>query len=201
MIGGLCQKYGVRLITDEIYEYIVFNGRRHLSIAALPGLFERTVTVSGFSKTFAMTGWRLGYSCGPAGVIQKMALVSDLIYICAPHPLQAGLAGAIPVFGESYYSSLPVMYEAKRKILTRGLAAYGFEMLPLEGTYFCLADYRKRYGNIGSMEAAERLLEEKAIAAVPARSFYSSGHDETWLRFCFAKEDGELERAARLLGA
>ena len=198
-IGNLCSKYGVWVITDEIYEYIVFNGKKHVSIASLSGLFERTVTVSGFSKTFAITGWRLGYATGPSAVIEKMALVSDLLYICAPHPLQAGLAAAIPAYGEDYYRSLPVMYDRKRKVLVRGLEAYGFEILPLDGTYFLLADYSKRFGRIGSMDAAVRLLEEKAIAAVPAISFYSDGHDEHWLRFCFAKEDKELERAAGLL--
>ena len=198
-IASLCSKYGVWVITDEIYEYIVFNGKKHMSIASLSGLFERTVTVSGFSKTFAITGWRLGYATGPSAVIEKMALVSDLLYICAPHPLQAGLAAAIPAYGEDYYRSLPVMYDRKRKILVRGLEAYGFEILPLDGTYFLLADYSKRYGRIGSMDAAVRLLEEKAIAAVPAISFYSDSHDEHWLRFCFAKEDKELERAAGLL--
>jgi aminotransferase len=198
-IGSLCARYGIWVITDEIYEYIVFNGKKHMSIASLPGLFERTVTVSGFSKTFAITGWRLGYATGPSAVIEKMALVSDLLYICAPHPLQAGLAAAIPAYGEDYYRSLPVMYDRKRKILVRGLEAYGFEILPLDGTYFLLADYSKRYGRIGSMDAAVRLLEEKAIAAVPAISFYSDSHDEHWLRFCFAKEDKELERAAGLL--
>lgn len=198
-IGSLCARYGIWVITDEIYEYIVFNGKKHMSIASLSGLFERTVTVSGFSKTFAITGWRLGYATGPSAVIEKMALVSDLLYICAPHPLQAGLAAAIPAYGEDYYRSLPVMYDRKRKILVRGLEAYGFEILPLDGTYFLLADYSKRYGRIGSMDAAVRLLEEKAIAAVPAISFYSDSHDEHWLRFCFAKEDKELERAAGLL--
>jgi aminotransferase len=198
-IGSLCAKYGVWVITDEIYEYIVFNGKKHMSIASLPGLFERTVTVSGFSKTFAITGWRLGYAAGPSAVIEKMALVSDLLYICAPHPLQAGLAAAIQAYGEDYYRNLPVKYDRKRKILGRGLEAYGFEILPLDGTYFLLADYSKRYGRIGSMDAAVRLLEEKAIAAVPADSFYSDSHDEHWLRFCFAKEDEELERAAGLL--
>ncbi|HUU27413.1 MAG TPA: pyridoxal phosphate-dependent aminotransferase [archaeon] len=198
-IGALCSRYGVSIVTDEIYEYIVFAGHEHVSVASLDGLFERTVTVSGFSKTFAMTGWRLGYAAGPAAVIEKMSLISDLLYICAPHPLQAGLAAALPSFGESYYKNLPVMYDSKRRILTRGLEAYGFEVLPLEGTYFLLADYRKCYGGISSLEAAGRLLEEKTIASVPAASFFSGGHDETWLRFCFAKEDGELGRASELL--
>jgi len=198
-IGELAERYDVTIITDEIYEYVVFDGHHHVSIGSLPGLFERTVTISGFSKTFAMTGWRLGYAAAPAGVIEKMALVSDLLYICAPHPLQAGLAEALPALDENYYKGLAVTYDAKRKILTEALEAYGFEVLPAAGTYFLLADYRKRYGQIGSLAAAARLLKEKAIASVPAVSFYSSGYDEAWLRFCFAEKDEELRRAARLL--
>ena len=198
-IGELCRRYKVWVITDEIYEYVTFDGHQHVSIAALPGMFERSVTISGFSKTFAMTGWRLGYACGPAPLIEKMALASDLLYICAPHPLQEGLARALPLFGKDYYSGLGEIYDRKRKLLCGALEAYGFKPLPLEGTYFQLADYSPRYGPLGSLEAMNRLFEEKAIAAVPAASFYNAGYDETWLRFCFAKEDSDLERAAELL--
>jgi len=198
-IGELCRKYDLWVITDEIYEYVTFGGHRHVSIGALEGMFERTVTVSGFSKTFAMTGWRLGYAAGPAAVIEKISLVSDLIYICAPHPFQAGLARAMDELEESYYSGLPLMYESKRAFLAEALEKFGFEPLPLAGTYFLLADYAKRYGRVGSLEAANRLLEETRIASVPAASFYSGGADQSWLRLCFAKEDEDLEKAAELL--
>lgn len=198
-IGDICARYDVWIITDEIYEHVVFGGLKHVSPASLPGLFERTVTISGFSKTFAMTGWRIGYAAGPAEVIKKMSLVGDLVYICAPHPLQAGLAEASPSFGEDYYQGLGVKYAAKLGIIAAALEKYGFRVLPVGGTYFLLADYSPLYGGIGSMEAARRLLEERGIASVPAESFYSGGEDRSWLRFCFAKEDTELRRAAYLL--
>jgi len=198
-IAELCRRHDLWVITDEVYEYVTFGANRHVSIGSLAGMFERTVTVSAFSKTFAITGWRLGYAAGPAGVIEKMALVGDLIYICAPHPLQAGLAAAMEQLEQSYYDSLPQMYDSKRVLLTEALEKFGFEPLPLAGTYFLLADYSKRYGNIGSLEAANRLLEETGIASVPAASFYSGGADRTWLRFCFALRDEELERAGKLL--
>ncbi|MBN2289704.1 MAG: aminotransferase class I/II-fold pyridoxal phosphate-dependent enzyme [Candidatus Glassbacteria bacterium] len=198
-IAGLCRKYDLWVITDEIYEYITFGGHRHLSIGALEGMAGRTVTVSGFSKTLAMTGWRLGYAAGPAAVIGKMALVSDLIYICAPRPLQAGVASALGELDPGYYDSLRRIYGSKRELLSRALEKFGFAPLPLEGTYFLLADYSERYGAVGSLEAANRLLDETGIASVPAASFYSGGADRTWLRFCFAKEDRELERAGQLL--
>ncbi len=199
-IAALCRRYDIMAITDEIYEHIVFDGREHLSLAALPGMQGRTVTISGFSKTLAMTGWRLGYVAGPAEVIEKLTLISDQLYICAPHPLQAGVERALPLLEENYYRELPARYRAKLDILAPALEQAGFEPLPLEGTYFLLAGYEKCYGKLGSMAAAERLLTERLIAAVPAESFFSDGHDQPWLRFCFAKEDCELERAARLLG-
>jgi len=198
-IGALCGRYGVWIITDEIYEHVVFGGRSHVSAASLPGLFGRTVTVSGFSKTFAMTGWRIGYAAGPSAVIEKMSLVSDLVYICAPHPLQAAVGDTLPSFGEDYYQGLGVKYGHKLEIISRALRGFGIEPLPIGGTYFLLADYRPRYGDIPSSEAAERLLTERAVAAVPACGFYSRGEDRPWLRFCFAKEDSELLRAAELL--
>jgi len=198
-VGELCQKYGIWIITDEIYEHITFGGRRHVSIASLPGMFSRTVTVAGFSKTLAMTGWRLGWASGPARVIEKMSLISDLLYICAPHPLQEGVARALPRLDKSYYEGLAGKYEAKRRLLAEALADAGFCVLPLEGTYFLLADYSEVYGNLKSKQAMERLFEEKGVASVPAASFYSAGYDRTWLRFCFALEDSELERAAGLL--
>jgi len=198
-IGALCGRYGVWIITDEIYEHVVFGGRQHVSAASLPGLFERTVTVSGFSKTFAMTGWRVGYATGPEALIEKMSLVSDLVYICAPHPLQAGVAASLPAFGEDYYQGLGVKYARKLEIISSALSRFGIEPLPIGGTYFLLADYRPRWGDIPSDEAAERLLTGHRVAAVPASGFYSSGGDRPWLRFCFAKEDSELERAAALL--
>jgi aminotransferase len=198
-IAELCIKHDLWVITDEIYEYITFGNNRHLSIAALEGMAGRTVTVSGFSKTLAMTGWRLGYAAGPPAVIEKLTLVSDLIYICAPHPLQAGVARALEFLDESYYANLPKIYDSKRSFLTEAIKKFGFEPLPLDGTYFLLADYSKRYGAAGSLEAANRLLEETKIASVPAVSFYSGGEDRTWLRFCFAKADEDLEKAAELL--
>jgi aminotransferase len=198
-LGDLCRKYDIWVVTDEIYEQVVFGEHRHVSLASLPCMFERTVTVSGFSKTFAMTGWRLGYACGPAEVIEKMSLVSDLVYICAPHPLQAGVAEAMAGMDDSYYRGLAALYTAKRAILAEALTGFGFEVFPAQGTYFLLADYSGRYGRVGSFDAAERLLEERAIATVPSASFYSGGEDRTWLRFCFAKEDAELRRAAELL--
>ncbi len=199
-IGRLCAAHDAWVITDEIYEYITFGGHEHVSIASLPGMFERTITISGFSKTLAMTGWRLGWASGPAAVIEKMALISDLLYICAPHPLQEGVSRALGELGDGYFTGLAPLYDAKRARLASALSAKGFKPLPQQGTYFMLADYSDVYGDIGSLSAMERLFEECRIATVPAASFFSGGHDESWLRLCFAVRDENLQRAVELLG-
>ncbi len=199
-ISELCVAHDAWMITDEIYEYITFDGHEHVSPASLPGMFERTVTISGFSKALAMTGWRLGWASGPAEVIEKMALISDLLYICAPHPLQEGVSRALDELGDGYFTALAPMYDAKRGQLADALSAKGFRPLPQQGTYFMLADYRDLYGDIGSLAAMERLFEECRIASVPAASFFSGGHDESWLRLCFAVREENLQRAVELLG-
>ncbi|MBW7995622.1 MAG: aminotransferase class I/II-fold pyridoxal phosphate-dependent enzyme [Candidatus Glassbacteria bacterium] len=199
-IGELCAEYGAWVITDEIYEYITFDGHEHVSMASLPGMFERTVTVSGFSKTLAMTGWRLGWASGPAEVIGKMALISDLLYICAPHPLQEGVSRALEALGKDYFSALAT-YDTKRRLLSGALEKAGFRPLPLQGTYFMLAGYGGIYGDISSTEAMERLFTEHKIASVPAASFFSGGHDQSWLRLCFAVREENLNRAVELLGS
>ncbi len=198
-IGQLCASYDAWIITDEIYEYITFGGHQHVSMASLPGMFERTVTISGFSKTLAMTGWRLGWASGPEELIEKMALISDLLYICAPHPLQEGVSQALDELGDSYFTALAPMYEIKRARLAEALRAKGFRPLQQEGTYFLLADYSDVYGDISSLEAMERLFEECKLATVPAESFFSGGHDESWLRLCFALRDENMDKAVELL--
>ena len=198
-IVHISNKYDLWIITDEIYEYITFDGNVHRSAAAVGDAFKRTVTISGFSKTFAMTGWRLGYASGPAEVIEKMSLISDQVYICAPHPLQAGLSEAIERLPESYYSNLPIKYEGKRKMLIDALRNGGFDPKPPAGSYFMLADYENRYGDIASLDAADCLLRDSKIAAVPASSFLTGDQDQRWLRFCFAVEDSELEKVSGLL--
>ncbi len=199
-IGKLCAAYDAWVITDEIYEYITFDGHEHVSLASLPGMFERTVTVSGFSKTLAMTGWRLGWASGPEEVVEKMSLISDLLYICAPHPLQEGVSRALDELGDDYFTALAPKYDVKRVLLAEALRVKNFRPLPLEGTYFMLVDYSEVYGDIGSLAAMERLFEECKIASVPAASFFSGGYDQSWLRLCFAVREENLSRAVELLG-
>src|ERR1700686_4098614 len=124
-IGALCREFGVWAYTDEIYEYIVFDGRRHVSMASIEDCRDVTITVSGFSKTFSITGWRIGYVAAEARIAQAIGLVNDLFYVCAPTPLQWGVARALEI-GEDYYRNLAADYQKKRDILAVALQQAGF---------------------------------------------------------------------------
>ena len=197
------------VITDEIYEHMVYDGRRHVSPASRPGGWERTITLSGFSKTFNMTGWRLGYAVAPEPVASKMGLVNDLTVICAPAPLQHGLAAALPM-PETYYAEMLADYSAKRAQFIDTLRACGFRADPPDGAYHVLADLGDRYGTPGfesAGQAAQTLIETAGVACVPGPSFFSdppepapakAGGDRL-LRFCYAKQAAVLDQACRQL--
>ncbi len=200
---GLLERHDLWAVTDEIYEYMTYDGRAHVSLASLPGAYERTVTISGFSKTFNMTGWRLGYAVGPHPVIEKMGLVNDLVYICAPAPLQHGVAEALPM-PDAYYADMRDAYAAKRMLLCDTLEACGFDLHRPDGAYYVLANFarfgREAEGFGDDREAAQTLIERAGVACVPGNSFFADPEDgRFWLRFCYAKEMDVLEDACRRL--
>ena len=190
------------VITDEIYEHMVYDGRRHLSPASTPGAYERTVTLSGFSKTFNMTGWRLGYAVAPEPVAAKVGLVNDLTTICAPAPLQHGLAAALPL-PDAYYEAMLADYTDKRASMVEALRAAGLEADPPEGAYYVLAGLGERRGTPGfedARAATTTLIERAGVACVPGPSFFADPADGAGLlRFCYAKERPVLEEACRRL--
>lgn len=190
------------VITDEIYEHMVYDGKAHVSPASRPGAWPRTITLSGFSKTFNMTGWRLGYAVAPEPVASKMGLVNDLTVICAPAPLQYGLAAALPM-PDAYYSDMLADYAAKRTQIVDTLRACGFRADPPEGAYYVLADLGDRAGTPGfgsAAEAAQTLIEVAGVASVPGPSFFADPADgDRLLRFCYAKEAEVLDQACRQL--
>jgi aminotransferase len=196
---GLMHQYDVVALTDEIYEYMLYEGREHLSLASRPGAYERTVTISGFSKTYNMTGWRLGYAVAPPPLIDAMGLVNDLMYICAPRPLQHGVAAAFDL-DDGYLTQLQADYAARRELMCTTLERIGFEVPWPEGAYYVLASFAPlsgtRSGFHDDKAACQTLIEEAGIGTVTGRSFY---HDPTdgqhRLRFCFAKELPVLEEA------
>jgi len=195
-IGALCHDFGAWCYTDEIYEYIVYDGRRHLSMASIDACRDVTITISGFSKTFSITGWRIGYVAAEAKIAASIGLVNDLFYVCAPTPLQWGVARALEV-GDAYYTTLAADYQKKRDLLADALREGGFTPYVPQGAYYMLAEIPESFRD--SREAAMALIEESGVASVPGPSFYASDRGDRLLRFCFAKDFAALEEAARRL--
>jgi aminotransferase len=197
-IGALCREFGAWAYTDEIYEYIVYDGRRHVSMASVEGCRDVTITISGFSKTFSVTGWRIGYVAADAKIAASIGLVNDLFYVCAPTPLQWGIARALEI-GDEYYANLAADYEKKRDLLADALREAGFTPYVPTGAYYMLAEIPDSFAD--GRAAADALIEHARVASVPGMSFYSSDRGQRLLRFCFAKDFGALEEACRRLKA
>lgn len=186
------------LVTDEIYEDMVFDGRRHLPPATHPELKDRTILISGLSKSFSITGWRIGWLAAPAEVTRAIGPVFDVMAVCAPRPLQAGAATALRELPERYFEDLRDSYARRRDHLVKSLIAGGFRPEVPEGAYYILCDTTARYGDLEPMDACFRLLEETRIAAIPATIFYS-GEPPKKLRFHCAVDEATLEEVGRRL--
>jgi len=195
-IGALCREHGVWAYTDEIYEYIVYDGRKHLSMAAIESCRDVTITISGFSKTFSVTGWRIGYVVAEPRIASAIGLVNDLFYVCAPTPLQWGIARALEI-GDDYYRQLGTDYQRKRDLLASALEEAGFQPYVPEGAYYMLARFPEELGD--DKAAAQALLESTGVASVPGSAFFISPVGKQMLRFCFAKDFAALEEACRRL--
>ena len=185
------------VITDEIYEEIRYDGREHLSPATVGGLGERTVTIMGLSKTFSITGWRLGYAVAQAEMARAMTLVHDLYYICAPTPLQHGVTAGFDL-PRSFFDQMRADYALKREMTCEALQAAGLAPIVPEGAYYVLADARSLECP-NSREAAMTLLRDARVASVPGSAFYEGDAGDALLRFCFAKEEEVLREACRRL--
>ncbi len=193
-IGALCREHDAWVFTDEIYEYIVCDGRKHVSIASLPSCRDITITISGFSKTFSITGWRVGYVVADARVAAPIGLMNDLFSICAPTPLQWGVARALEV-GDDYYQNLAADYQKKRDILAAALTEAGFRPSVPQGSYYMLAEIPSEFRD--SAEAAQALLVQARVASVPGTAFFESEVGKRMLRFCYAKDFASLEEACQ----
>ncbi|RJP33698.1 MAG: pyridoxal phosphate-dependent aminotransferase [Phycisphaerales bacterium] len=196
-IAELANRHNCWVVTDEIYEYITHD-RPHVSVGAFPQARERTITISGASKTYAVTGWRVGYTVGPAAVIDKIAVVSDLFYICTPSPLQHGIVAGLGL-PDSYYTRMCEDYRVKRDLTADALRAIGFDPYVPYGSYYMLAAFdRGRWPD--AKTACEVILEKVGVATVPGSAFYRNPEDgQNQLRFCYAKKMPELEEACRRL--
>jgi aminotransferase len=202
----LMQQEELVAITDEIYEYMLYDDAEHVSLASLPGAYERTITLSGFSKTYNVTGWRLGYGVAPAPIAEKMGLMNDLLYICAPRPLQHAALAAFDEMGDEYVAELQSDYAERRRLMCETLETIGFDVRWPDGAYYALADFSalsdRRAGFEDDAAACETLVQEAKIASVTGRSFYQDPADgASQLRFCFAKELPVLRQACQQLRA
>ncbi len=199
-IAAFCNKHDLFAFTDEIYEHFVYDGLEHISLASLPDMWERTITISGLSKTFSITGWRIGYSVCREEWTAAIANFSDLVYVCAPTPLQIGAAAGLMQLDDDYFRQLAEKYQAKRERLCSALAESGLTPCIPQGAYYVLADVSSLPGN-DSTERAMYLLHETGVASVPGETFLTGPEGKGIVRFCFAKEDEVIEDACRRLGA
>ncbi len=197
-IAAVAQEHDLFLFTDEIYEYFVYDGTEHISPATLPGMAERTISISGLSKTFSITGWRIGYLTASARWMPSIAYFHDLTYVCAPSPFQYGAAAGLLQLPVSFYTGLATEYKVKRDRICAALAAAGLTPHIPAGAYYVLADVSSLPGATAK-ERARTLLRERGVAAVAGTAFFADGRGEDLLRFCFAKRDEELQRACDLL--
>jgi aminotransferase len=202
-LAAFAIEHDLFVFTDEMYEYFIYDGAHHLSIATLPGMAERTITISGFSKTFSVTGWRLGYLAADARWLQAIAFFHDLTYVCAPAPLQHAAAAGLLTLPPSFYNGLAAEYQAKRDIMCAALTAAGLTPSIPVGAYYVLADATSIPGADAKLKA-RRLLANTGVAAVAGSAFFGADHDginrgENLLRFCFAKKTADLKEACRRL--
>ena len=201
-IAGLCIEHDALAITDEIYEYILYDGAEHHSIAALPGMAERTITISGLSKTWSATGWRIGWCVAPAELTAAIRKVHDFLTVGAAAPLQEAAAEALR-FGEEYFVALRRDYHARRALLLEVLEEIGFVVYRPRGSYYIMTEFgRLRAEDEDDVAFAMRLVKNGGVASVPGSSFFHDPADgREIVRFCFAKRMETLERAAEALRA
>ncbi len=198
-IADSAVRHDLFVFTDEIYEYFLYDGTQHTSPGSQPALAGRTITISGFSKTFNITGWRIGYSVSDIRWAQTIGYVSDLIYVCAPAPLQMGAAQGLLDLGDDYYQRLRARFTLKRDKICNSLIQARLSPCIPQGAYYVLADVSHLPGST-SKDKAMFILTHAGVAGVPDEAFFhdSSSHPH-YVRFCFAKEDAELDEACRRL--
>jgi len=201
-LAAIAKEHDLFILTDEIYEHFIYGEARHISPASLDGMRERTIIMSGYSKTFSITGWRIGYIIADAKWIPAIAYFSDLLYVCAPAPFQHATAVGIERLGKTFYAGLAMEHEVKREMLLSALRDAGFDPYVPDGAYYILASMKGLGDVLEGENAAQRsrsLLRKTGVAAVGGSAFFRAGKGEDLLRFCFAKKDDDLEEACRRL--
>ena len=198
-IAKLCQEFNIVAVTDEIYEHIVYDDRQHIPLASIDGMADRTVTISGFSKTFAATGWRLGFAFARGALSKAVRTVHDFTTICAPAPLQAAAVSALNL-PDTYYAQVKTDYAQRRETIMSILLESNFIARPPEGAYYILADFGK-WNFVGDdYDFARWLPQTLGVAVVPASCFYGTPNmGKRQVRFAFAKKLETLNAAGERL--
>jgi aminotransferase len=198
LIRDLCTEFDVLAITDEIYEHILYDGAKHIAMASLPGMEERTITINGMSKTYAVTGWRVGWTVAPPKITDAIRKVHDFLTVGAPAPLQEAGAMALGM-PASYYTDLAEGYRKRRDRLIPALEEAGFRCFRPRGAYYVMTDIGK-FGFSDDVTFTKYLVSEVGVAAVPGSSFYRDPKDGArQVRFAFCKKDATLDEAAKRL--
>ncbi len=198
LIRDLCVELNVLAITDEIYEHILYDGTQHISMASLEGMNERTVTINGLSKSYSVTGWRVGWAVGPPAITNAIRKVHDFLTVGAPSPLQEAGAAALGL-PRSYYDNLADGYRARRNRLMPALTEAGFQCFRPRGAYYVMTDI-SAFGFADDVAFTKYLVKEIGVAAVPGSSFYNDPRDGAkQMRFAFCKRDATLDEAGRRL--
>ena len=196
-VARLCEKWNVVAISDEIYEHLIYDGRKHLSLATIPGMEDRTITVSGLSKTFSVTGWRLGYFAAPADYTREIRKLHDYMTLAAPSPLQ--IAGITAMnLPQEFYAEMVGKYQAMRDRLMQAAGAAGFKFRQPEGAYYLFCD-ASHLGFANDRQSWEYLLNEFSLVTVAGYCFFRPEVKTNNLRFCFAKRPSTIDAAASAL--
>ena len=208
VIAKLCQKWDVKVFSDEIYEHILYDGAHHVSPASIPGLEDRTVTINSASKTYGVTGWRVGWAIAAAPLTASLRKVHDFLTVCAATPLQVAVQGALRM-PQEYYRDMALEYRERREYLMTGLKEAGFNPFQPAGAYYIMAEagafLKKKGGPRNDVELARELVSVTGVATVPGSSFYRSGsrvltkRRDDLLRFCFCKKEETLRAAVERL--
>lgn len=198
-LGSELDGTDVVVLTDEVYEYMCFDGREHVSPATLPGLAGRTLTMNSFSKTYSVTGWRIGFLAGPEEIVEKCGIVFDQIEVCAARPMQRGVQRALEELPDSFYTELQSGYEQKRDAFCAALRDAGFAFDPPQGAYYVLADYSAVFGDVDSHAAVLQMIERIGINAVPGHLFFAEPGGVRSMRFQFAVDWPVLDEAMKRL--
>jgi len=195
-LTALANQHDLLVLSDEVYEHIIFDGKEHQSVLRYPQLRERAISVFSFGKVFHTTGWKVGYCVAPESIMKEIRKVFQFAIFCTNRPIQCAMAEYLQ--DEATYLELPEFYQKKRDIFLEGLRASRFEFTPAAGTYFQAVSY-KNIVDLPELEAVDYFCEQAGVAAIPVAPFYSSGANHSMLRFCFAKDETTLTQAAEKL--